>query len=332
MTDSLRVLRPLDEAEHAIRLLDEYRTPADLARAVLETWRAVEHSLRLLLRADRDAPDELRLVALSPAELPTPRLIDALRQRDTISLELAGIAHELERAAARAERGEVMAADADVARQAVARLRAEAGRPPQAPSPTEGPPPAPARGAEEPGPAEAAGAVPPERWSGARRLTIAAAAVAVLVLVAFLFALLRSLDDQMDAATAAFAAGRLDEAEAAFRAVLEDAPEDVTAHLYLGRINRRQGDYAAAAEYLRNAVRLEPEDPDVRRELGHLFMDLERPGPAAEQYERALEAEPEDERAWIGLILALRAAGDPRAEAVLRQAPPEVRAVLSTGG
>ncbi|HEX7119215.1 MAG TPA: tetratricopeptide repeat protein [Longimicrobiales bacterium] len=321
MTEPFRALRPLDEAEPAIRLLETYRTPAELTRAVRETWRAVEHSLRLLLRADRDAPDELRLAALSPTELPMTRLFDALRRRETISLELAGMAHEFERAAARAEQGEVRAADADLGRQVVARLRAEAA------APTREAPPA----AAAPEPEVPWEAVPPERWSGARRLTLAAAVVSLLVLVAFLFALLRSLDDRMESATAAFAAGRLDDAETQFRAILEEAPEDVTVQLYLGRINRRQGDHAAAAEYLRTAARIAPDDPDVRRELGHLFMDLDRPGSAAEQYERALEVEPGDERAWIGLILALRAAGDPRAEARLRQAPPEVRALLTTG-
>ncbi len=322
MTGPSRALLPLDEAERAIRLLEEYRTPAELARAVHETWRAVEQSLRILLRSDHDAPDELRLAALSPAELPTTRLLDALRRDELISLELAGMAHELERAAARAEHGEIRATDGDLALQVVDRLRAGL----TAPRPT------PAAGAEAPGEAveEPAPAVPPERWSGARPLTIAAAAVALLVLLVFFFVLVRSLDDRMDEATAAFAAGRLEEAEARFQAVLEDAPDNVTAHLYLGRINRREGDYGTAAEHLRAAARLAPDDPDVRRELGHLFMDLGRPRAAVDQYQRAVEIEPADERAWIGLILALRAAGDPRAESLLRQAPPEARAVLTT--
>src|SRR5690606_68269 len=105
MTDASRVLRPLDEAEHAIHMLEEYRTTEELGRAVVETWHAVDRSLRLLLRTDPDAPDALRLAALSPTELTLDRLLDALRRRDAISIELAGSAHELERAAARSERG-----------------------------------------------------------------------------------------------------------------------------------------------------------------------------------------------------------------------------------
>lgn len=331
MTESSRVLRPLDQAEHAIHMLEEYRTSDELGRAVVETWHAVDRSLRLLLRSDPDAPDELRLAALSPDELPFDRLLDALRRRELISLELAGSAHEFERVAERAMRGEVRAADGDVARRVVARLREEVtARPPVAAE--REPLVAAGAGDEVAGiEAESDATLPPERWAGARRLTIAAAVVSILVLVAFVFVLLRWFDDRMESAMAAFAAGRLDEAEATFQDILEDAPEDVTVLLYLGRINRRQGDHAAAADYLRRAARSAPDDPVVRRELGHLFMDLERPAAAAEQYRRALEANPGDERAWIGLILALRAAGDPRAEEVLRQAPSTVRAVLTTG-
>lgn len=330
MTDPSRVLRPLDEAEHAIHMLEEYRTADELGRAVVDSWRAVDHSLRLLLRSDPEVPDELRLAALSPDELPLERLLNALRHRGLISLELAGSAHELGRAAERAQHGDVRAADGDLALRVVAHLRDEVTAP--RPFEPEKEPLVLVREEREEGAEPETGVMlPPERWSGARRLTIAAAVVSVLVLVAFLFVLVRWFDDRMETAIAAFAAGRLDEAETTFQDVLEDAPEDVTVLLYLGRINRRQGDHAAAADYLRRAVRLAPDDPAVRRELGHLFMELDRPTSAATQYQRALEADPGDERAWIGLILALRAAGDPRAEELLRQAPPSVRAVLTTG-
>src|SRR2546430_6435111 len=117
MIDPARVLQPLDEAQTDIRQLSDYQNTDDLSRAVQEAWRAVERSLRLLLRADMGAPDALRLSALSADELPADRLIESLRQRNRISLELAGMTHELERAAARAAAGGVRAADADVGRR-----------------------------------------------------------------------------------------------------------------------------------------------------------------------------------------------------------------------
>ena len=120
---------PFDEAEHAIHMLEEYRTADELGRAVVDSWRAVDHSLRLLLRSDPEVPDELRLAALSPDELPLERLLNALRHRGLISLELAGSAHELGRAAERARHGDVRAADGDLALRVVARLREEVTAP-----------------------------------------------------------------------------------------------------------------------------------------------------------------------------------------------------------
>jgi hypothetical protein len=49
------------------------------------------------------------------------------------------------------------------------------------------------------------------------------------------------------------------------------------------------------ADVLRAALRRAPEDTGVLRELGHLFIDLERPGSAAEQFRRAVEVEPGDD-------------------------------------
>lgn len=322
-----RILRPLWEAGPELRLLDAYRDADELARAVGAVWAAVEHSLRLLLREDTTAPDPVRLAALAPDELPLPRLLETLRARDRITIELAGTAHDLGRAAERAARGEVRAADADLARAAVALLEAEvAAREPETeagavaiagPPHTPGPPP-------EPVPA-----VPPDRWRGARALRITAAVIALLALATSVFVLFRALDDQMSEGLAAFRRGDLEAAVAHFEAVVDEAPRNVTARLYLSRVLRRQGEYEAAAEHLRAAARISPTDADVRRELGHLFMDLDRPRSAAAQYRQALEAEPGDERAWIGLVLALRAAGDPEAEIVLRRAPPGARAALT---
>ena len=160
--------------------------------------------------------------------------------------------------------------------------------------------------------------LPPERWAGARRLTIAAAVVSVLVLVAFLFVLVRWFDDRMETAIAAFAAGRLDEAEATFQDILEDAPDDVTVLLYLGRINRRQGDYTAAADYLRRAA-ARARRSGRAQELGHLFMELI--GPRRRLHNTSGPSRRiGDERAWIGLILApLRGRSRPRNFCVRRR-------------
>src|SRR5687767_11953502 len=98
---------------------------AELTSALQATHAAVQKSLRYLLRADKDAPDDLRMSALSPADLTPDRLIPALRQRDLISLDLAHQIHELEQSVARADRGGARAADGDQAMRVVDQLRSE---------------------------------------------------------------------------------------------------------------------------------------------------------------------------------------------------------------
>jgi tetratricopeptide (TPR) repeat protein len=128
----------------------------------------------------------------------------------------------------------------------------------------------------------------------------------------------------------AFAEGRVVEAERIFARAAESGT-NVTALLYLGRIRRLDGRYDEAATALRAASAEAPDDGDVRRELGYLFLDLGRPGPAIEQFKRAQEIEPEEPLAWIGLIRALREAGDAEADEVLRRAPESVRSRMGAG-
>lgn len=332
MADHPAPLRPLQDASDAIRRLDEYETLEDLASAVATVAAAVERSLRLRLRSDPDTPDAQRLAALSPDALPYDDLIRALRARDLVSIEGAGAVHELRAAAGRAESGAVRPADADVARAAVDRLTAEfrdaaaPAAPEDPPARPEGPP------AEEFEPAAEKGrdlrslVADRPRWMAGL-----AAAIAVVFVLLLAWALLRGGNQEYEAAVTAFRAGRLDSAAAAFERVRADRPDDVSTLLYLGRIYRRLGRPQEAAEVLRHAVGLAPDDPDARREMGHLFMDLGEPRSAARQYERALEQEPGEPLNWAALIRALRVDGDPRAEQLLEEAPPEVQAALGAG-
>lgn len=323
MDEPAAALRPLDDAAGALGRLDDYAAPADLAAAIADIAAAVERALRAALRADPTAPDADRLAALSPKDLPLDRVVQSLRTRDLISLEAAGTVHELMAADARARAGDPRPSDADVARRAVTRLRTEFGAggrasvPPAAPTVVGGTP------AEE-------AALPPERRG--RSMAWLGAALAVFGLVALAWVLARGGAADFDAAVTAFRAGRLDSAAAGFERVLEDRPENVDALLYLGRIHRREGRYGESAASLREAVRVAPADPDIRRELGHLFMELGQPRSAIEQYERALEQDPDGIRTWAGLIRALRAAGDPRAERLLADAPADVQALLGRPG
>ena len=318
MTDHDRALRPLEEAEHAVERLRAYENEAELAESLGTVWRAVERSLRYLLRMDAGAPDDVRLAALSPQELPIARLVAELRKRERISLALAGRIHELERVVAVAAKGVVQARDADLGVDVAERLRAEIETPPTAAievteaAPLTSEPPAPATR---------------RRFGGQARLIAALVAVGIVVIL-----IVRQIaaPSDFERGVSAFRQGRLGLAEQHFRAAIESNDEDVTARLYLARVFRREGRFEEASTALRTAADRAPDDADVRRELGHLFMDLERPELAVKQYRRAQELAPEDRLNWLGLIRSLRAADDPEADDVLRRAPADVRAALDS--
>jgi predicted Zn-dependent protease len=162
-----------------------------------------------------------------------------------------------------------------------------------------------------------------------RRPALIAGGAILLALAAVALALSATPRRQLARGVDAFAAGRLHEAELLFQDVLRRAPDQVTARLYLARIHRRRREFPEAAGQLRAAVRTAPGDPHLRRELGYLFFDLDQPQAAVEQFRRALDEAPEDARSWIGWIRALRMAGDPLADEVLRRAPAEVQAALA---
>lgn len=324
MIDAGRVLQPLDAADAAIDRLDEYRVPAELADAIEETQRAVDRALRLLLRADARAPDDLRLTALAP-DTSLDRVVAGLRQRGLITMELGGRIHELGKAAERARAGAVRASDADVAREAVQLLRYEVGAAsePVAAVAHEAVVTQPVTAeAHDVPPPDASGRTGPGRW-------LLVVGGVLLAGVAIAAALLLTRDDPMETGVRAFEAGRLGLAEEQLERAVGDDSSNVTALLYLGRIRRTQGRLQEAATTLAAAARRAPDDAGVQRELGYLFLDADRPQSAVARFRRAQELEPESVASWVGLVRALRAAGDSSADEVLARAPAEAQALLT---
>ena len=322
MIDKARVLRPLTEAEATIEKLDDYEHPTELAAAVETTWQAVDKTLRNLLRADSGAPDDVRLGALSPADVPPDRLVSALRQRNLISLQLAGMIHELDQSARRLAHGhdQVRPSDGDHARNVVDVLRAEVNaavdRPVMSAS----------HAAVETGAVEMpARNVPAPSLHPQRKRHIAIAA-GVVVLLLVLIALFTRRSD-LDKGVAAFQAQKWAEAERYLKPDAED--NNATAQLYLARVYRATHQNQSAATVLRQAASKHPDDDDIQRELGKLFLDLNQPQNAVRYFNRARELQTDDQANWIWLVRGMRAAGDPNAEQVLQQAPPDVRAALS---
>lgn len=86
------------------------------------------------------------------------------------------------------------------------------------------------------------------------------------------------------------AAGRDEEAEAAFMRAIEVSPQHAIAHAELGIVLRRQGRFAEADAAYREALALDPEYALAWRNRGVLLdLYMGRPAEALECYERYLE-------------------------------------------
>ena len=324
MIDTSRVLSPLNDAKGAIAKLQDYESTAELASAVQATHAAVQRSLRYLLRADKGAPDDLRLAALSPAEMAYDKLIPALRQRDLISVDLAGQVHELEQAALRAQRDAVRASDSDLGLRVVDQLRAEV------------------QNRSEKSVREvahttvAAGALDnvhtvPAADDSRRpmRLLFGAVALIVVLLVVWLAFFHKSATDtgiaQFNRGPSGYSA-----AERTLSDVVSKNPGDAQAAYYLAILYRRSKRYDDAGTVLRRALDKNPNDAYLHEELGNLFMVLDHPELAAKQYRTAETIKPKDVDFWVKLVQALRASHDPEASTAEQQAPEEARALLNT--
>jgi tetratricopeptide (TPR) repeat protein len=321
MIDVNRALQPLNEAERAIAQLQTYESSAELSSALQATNAAVQRTLRFLLRSDRGAPDDLRMAALSPVELAPDRLIPALRQRDLISLHLAGQIHELEQANQRAAHGQVRPSDADLALRVVDQLRDEVQ------SHNEKNMRAVAHTAVTTGAIEEQPQLVPVSGADRKPLRIALIAAGALIFVVLLWALLLR-DSATEKGIEAYRAGRYAEAQQIFQREFDDDVANGTAAFYLARLYRREKRFDEAAKVLRRAVDERPRDPDLRVEFGNVFMDLNQPAAAARRYQEAIDIDPDDPRYWVWLVRAQRAAGDPNSETTLQRAPDEARALL----
>lgn len=105
-------------------------------------------------------------------------------------------------------------------------------------------------------------------------------------------------------------AGRLDEAEQAYRAILAAEPGNADAWHLLGLVLSARGVHSAGAGYIRHAIELIPDAAVFHRNLGTVHKDAGEWGPADEALRRAIQIDPNDPVAHNTLGTVQRAQDD----------------------
>ena len=322
-------LRPLRSAAGDIAAL---RGGTATAGALVRVARAAESTLRRVLRDDPTAPVELRLRALSPDDLATDELLAELRRRDRLPLELAAGVHELEAISARVSEGsEPGARDFETARTVADGLERHllSAPTPQAPIMED---PVLAEEAEAPIPihddSTRVHAVP--RDGGRKPLAWLAGAAGILAIVALAaWAVRGNRGGDLTRADQLVREGKIGEAAQVLRSYANDRPDDPAGRVRLAALYREAGRRQDALRELRAGMISQGGNALLNAELGHLLLDSGRPAEAVRAFRRALDADPEDERAWVGLLRAMREAGmGTQAEQARERAPLAVRELV----
>ena len=105
------------------------------------------------------------------------------------------------------------------------------------------------------------------------------------------------------------AAGKLDEAEAAYKAILEKHPDVPEVYQNLGTIYALRKDVPAAEAAFTKALELRPESADISTQLAKLYQENGQPEKAMEIMAKSAGSNPEDPRAQFNQGIFLLNAG-----------------------
>ncbi len=118
-----------------------------------------------------------------------------------------------------------------------------------------------------------------------------------------------SLDDRLARAVGDHHAGRLGDAEAGYRAVLEAAPENFDALHMLGVVAHQRGRQTEAAALIRKALERVPDSAEAHFNLGNVLRAMAEDEEACEAFRRAAALKPDYAEAHNNLGVGLRALG-----------------------
>ncbi len=342
---ALRALRAASDEVEALR--SGSLNPSAARIHVLRVANSVDRSLRRLLRDDEGVDLSLRLKSLAPDEIRIDAVLAELRRADLVPMGLAAGIHELLETRRRLE-GDGEPTDAEIVRTVSvfdsldARLRTapvkRAALSPEAPLPRS------AEGRRSPAGSPASAPLSGRPLSGAEDALLDDAdpgvrrsrtwAVALIPIVAGLLLLVIWLvrgtgPDQLATGIDLFERGEYAEAAQHFWRYAEDNPDDVLPQLYLARVHRRMDRPELAAEAIRQAEQIAPDDAAVDRELGFLLLDSGRADVAVDRFRAAVERDRDSTEGWVGLVRALRESGrGAEVDGIIEEAPAEVRALL----
>jgi len=100
------------------------------------------------------------------------------------------------------------------------------------------------------------------------------------------------VNNDLENALALHKAGRLKEAEAAYRKIIAENQQAADAYHFLGLIEAATGRLEAAETSIARAVELKPDRPTFHYNLGFVVQGLERFGRALEHYQKSLRLDP----------------------------------------
>jgi predicted TPR repeat methyltransferase len=127
--------------------------------------------------------------------------------------------------------------------------------------------------------------------------------------------------DRLAAAQGAHREGRLDEAERAYRSVLDDDPDNGDALHFLGVLLHQRRDDASSVMLLRRAIENLPASPHPLNNLGNVLVEADRPDDAIAAFRACIAIDPGYARAHNNLATVLAGRGRvPEAETEYRLA------------